>query len=170
MNLRRDLAGERDSLPDEPFYALEIQVDDSWYLLPTRAVREVIPMLWCEPLAEAPSWVLGTFRYRGRTLVGVDLQSRLAGTSLEPHPSRVVVVLREPHDVGCFVYAVGDLMQVDPRQLAEPAAGVPYAALLLGSTTGRHGEIRHLLSVSRLASAHVLAEEDLADSSASRGD
>lgn len=151
LELRRLLAPVPESLPTAPFDVLEIRVGESWYGLPVTAIREILPMLWAEPLPEAPAWVLGSFRYGGTPVVLVDLGLRLAGSSSGFDPGRIVVLLERPLLRGFAADEVRQLRHIDPAEIAPPARGIPQAAFLLGTVVSRDQQnLLHLLSSERI--------------------
>jgi purine-binding chemotaxis protein CheW len=61
--------------------------------LPTALVAEIVRLVECAPIPQAPAHVLGTFIYRGEPVVAVDL-SRYLGKKEEPLVDSHMVVIR----------------------------------------------------------------------------
>lgn len=162
LTLRRLVGPTPEGLPDRAFDVLELRAGESWYALPIEAIREVLSMLWAEPIADAPPWVLGNFRYAGEAVALIDLEERLAGTAgtADPFdPGRLVVVLDRPVLRAFAVAEIRDLRRIDPAELKPPAPGIPQAPFLLGSVvTG--ASILHLLSPERIGRELVFDEQD----------
>ncbi len=148
--LRSALAAESGPLlPDQPFWTLEIQAGSEWYLFPTEPVAEVAAMVWCEPIPESPAWAIGSFSYRGRSVVAIDLAQRLGGEATPISPSLVMVLMKPPAPIALVVRAVGELTRVDPGDVQPLPGGVPAAPFLLGwLSAGEHQ--RHLISPAAL--------------------
>lgn len=143
--LRRLLKAAPENLPDCAFDVLELRAGESWYALPIDAIREVLSMLWAEPMADAPPWVLGSFRYADEAVVLIDLEARLAGTTDPFDPARLVVVLERPALRAFVVAEIRDLRRIVPSEVKPPAPGITQAPFLLGSVvTGT--SVLHLLS------------------------
>jgi len=163
LQLRRDLGRETEPLPRRAFDALEVRVGSGWYAVPMSCVREVLQMLWCEPVAEAPPWMLGTFRYAGDVVPVVDLRQRLEGTKGGCEPSMVLVLVEAPSLVGLAVDAVGELRHVAPAAVAPPREGIPQAPYMLGSLADGERQVR-LLSPTRITRELILDAEPESDS------
>jgi chemotaxis signal transduction protein len=149
LQLRRDVRRDAEPLPLRPFDVLELRVGAAWYAVPMSAVREVLQMLWCEPVAEAPPWVLGSFRYAGEVVPVVDLKQRLEGVRSECDPGMALVLVESPSLVGLGVDAVGELRRVEPAAVTPPREGIPQAPYLLGSLGDADRQL-HLLSATRM--------------------
>lgn len=48
--------------PETSVPVLTFQAAAMWMALPVAVVAEVLPMAWCEPLPDAPTWLLGALR------------------------------------------------------------------------------------------------------------
>jgi len=137
-------------LPEEHLSAVEVKAAGVTYLVPIDPLREVIQMVWPQPLADAPPWVLGTFQYGERTVPLVDLARRMGGPATEVDPDLVVVLVDRPTWLGLVVEGVGEVVSFDVRTLSVPHAGLPQARFLVGTVPGEDGEAVHLLSVGDL--------------------
>ncbi len=62
------------------------------FLLPCDRVAEVARVVACDPVAGAPPWVLGTFVWRGRPAVAVDLGARLGGAPASSLEAMMVIL------------------------------------------------------------------------------
>jgi len=155
LQLRRDLGRETEPLPRRPFASLELRVGAAWYAVPMDSVREVLQMLWCEPVPEAPPWVLGSFRFAGEVVPVVDLRQRLEGTPSTCDPSMVLVLIEAPSLVGLAADAVGELRQVSPAAITPPREGIPQAPYMLGSL-GDGERLVRLLSPTRISRDLIL--------------
>ncbi|MFV2072423.1 MAG: chemotaxis protein CheW [Thermoanaerobaculales bacterium] len=150
--LWRQLEKAGKAAPIQPINALQVAAADLWYLIPVDAVREVIQMVWPQPLVGSPDWVLGTFQLGSRTVPIIDLGFRLGGTGTALSPDLALLIVDSPTWIGLMVSAVGNVVSFDARSLSPPHPGVPQAPFLLGTRSGEDGEVMHLLSVATLAS------------------
>ena len=150
--LWRQLGEAGQTAPAQPIDALQVAAADLWYLLPVDPVREVIQMVWPQPLAGSPDWVLGTFQLGCRTVPIIDLGFRLDGKRTELSPDLALLIVDSPTWIGLVVSAVGNVVSFDGRDISPPHPGVPQAPFLLGTRSGDNGEAVHLLSVATLAS------------------
>jgi purine-binding chemotaxis protein CheW len=99
-------------------------------LLPCARVAEIARIVACDPIPGAPRWVLGTFVWRGRPAVAVDLEARLGGApagSLEA----MMVVLDGTPTIAVVVSEIGGLAE-DPL-LAQPGGATPADRFVLGA-------------------------------------
>lgn len=158
LQLRRDVASETEALPRRRFEALELRVGGAWYAVPMASVREVLQMLWCEPVPEAPAWVLGTFRFAGESVPVVDLRQRLEGGQGQCDPSMALVLVEAPRLVGLAADAVGELTHVDPAAVTPPCEGIPQAPFVLGTFGDADRQIR-LLSATRITRELILESD-----------
>lgn len=161
--LERQLASLRAQLrPAPPAPLLEAQslvmlnVDESRYALPTSAIRQLIPLVAWRALPDSPSWALGVFRYRGETLVLIDLHRRLHQHEVPISISMVIVVTKGPRPLGLVVSGVEGLQRVEPHELTAPPADLPHAPFIRASWSTTQGEIVHLLSAAALRNELVL--------------
>lgn len=165
--LRRRLHRPPAKLPIEPFHVLAIRPAETWYGIRILSIREVLPILWCDPLPESPAWVLGTFRYGSATVPMIDLCHRLEGATgeLDPSMCTVVIEIAEGTDglgggeekrlsrlLGLAVREIGELHRVEPSQVTPPS-DVPQAPFLLGSANVIDRELR-LLDLDCLVEPH----------------
>jgi len=152
LALRRRLEDEPEGLPDGVSRGLRVRAGESWYALPIDSVREVLQMLWPEPVAEAPPWVLGTFRFGDDVVPLIDVAQRLEGRRSALSPSMSVVLVEAPALVGLAFHEVAGLIELDPAEVVPPRPGISQAPFLLGSlTTGDEEHGIRLLSALRLS-------------------
>jgi purine-binding chemotaxis protein CheW len=101
--------------------------------LPAARVAEIVRLVECTPLPEAPVHVLGTFSYRGDPVVALDLGAYLRGAqqpSLEAH----MLVLSGSRPVALVVDRVRTL--VETLVVAEADALQPNGWLRSGLVAG----------------------------------
>lgn len=159
LALRRSLTPDREPLPRQPFDALVVVVGGGAYAIPVDSVREVLQMLWCDPVPDAPPWVLGTFRLGSAVVPAVHLRARLEGQPARLTSSMALVVVEVPRAVGFAVQEVRGLVRVDPAAVAPPDEGIPQAPFLLGTVPTAEGASLRLLSSRRLARESALEDE-----------
>lgn len=159
VELRRELAPARAALPERPGHHLEVIVGDALYLVPVDCIRKVLPAVWPTALPDAPPWVRGTFRYGDVVVPLIDMRQRLHGEQRELALSDVVVLLESPSWLGLLANGLARVVWVTLGELAPPVPGIPQAPFLLGTRSGEHGEIAHLVSV-RLLGRELLLDDD----------
>jgi len=130
---------------------VEVEVARRRYLLPIKAVLEVVAMPWPEPLADAPDWVLGTMPFGSKTVPLVDLGMRLEGARSKVVPELFVVIVQDPRWLGLVVAGVGKVVEVEVSAISSPAPQIPHASFFLGVTQNEQGDPVYLLSVERLS-------------------
>ncbi|HTU23672.1 MAG TPA: chemotaxis protein CheW [Gemmataceae bacterium] len=104
--------------------ALLFQIGSERVALDVRRIKEVVPRVQLQRLACAPSWLAGTFVYRGRLVPVVDLH-QLAGAGECPGllSSRIILVPQpgseEERLFGLLASEVADLqeLEADPKAL-----------------------------------------------------
>jgi len=99
-------------------------------LLPCARVAEVARIVACAPIPGAPPWVLGTFLWRGRPGVAVDLEARLGGTPASSLEAMMVILDGTP-TVAVVVREVRGLAE-DPL-LADGTPGDAARRFVLGA-------------------------------------
>jgi chemotaxis-related protein WspB len=134
----------------EQLHALEVSVAGKTYLIPASQIREVVAMVWPQPLTDAPDWVLGIFSYGSVTVPLIDLNLRLDGQPCELAQELFVVVVDQPCWLGLVVSAVGRVLEIEAGSLTSPGPEIPRAAFLIGALQAGDGEVAHLLSVAGL--------------------
>lgn len=164
--LRRRLDGDPTALPVNSFSALRVAIAGRSYLISTTPVVEVLMVPWCDPLPQAPAWVLGTFRYDDAMVPLVDLAMRM-DLGQKPLDSSQFAVITHHGNVAdgtttaFLVDAIEDVLQVHPKNLAEPSRDISYAPFLLGALTDSSGSgALHLLATERLAKEFILHGDD----------
>jgi chemotaxis signal transduction protein len=130
--------------------AVEVVAGQTRCLLPVGGIREVVAMVWPQPLPDAPHWVLGTTMYGIQAVPLVDLGSRLNGVPTPISARLTVIILDQPRWLGLVVEEVGRVLELDTGQLSSPGPEIPYASFLVGTVPDHEGRSTHLLSASRL--------------------
>jgi chemotaxis signal transduction protein len=134
----------------EQLHALEVTVAERTYLVPTFQIREVVAMVWPQPLTGAPEWVLGVFSYGSVAVPLIDLTLRLDGRPSKLAQDLFVVVVDQPRWLGLVVSAVGRVLEIEAGSITSPGPEIPRAAFLIGALQASGGEVVHLLSVASL--------------------
>ena len=75
-----------------PGLHLVVGLSSGRMLLPCARVAEIARIVACEPIPGAPPWVLGTFVWRGRPAVAVDLEARLGGAPATSLAAMMVIL------------------------------------------------------------------------------
>jgi chemotaxis signal transduction protein len=165
--LEGELAESWKRLGDQPqeelaqLHALEVRVAGKTYLIPTSQIREVVAMVWPQPLSGAPDWVLGVFSYGSVAVPLIDLNLRLEDRPSELSEDLFVVVVDQPRWLGLVVSAVGRVLEIEAGAVTSPGPEIPRAAFLIGALQYSEGEVVHLLSVASLG--REIDECELAD-------
>lgn len=159
LQLREELEGERAQLPSESFSALEVRVGVTWHLLPIESILEVVAVPWCQPLPDAPSWVVGTFRYGPEPVPLIDLRARLDNNPSHRDPSALVVIVKAQSLVGFLIEAIRDVHTIDPEVVIPLAPGIKHAPYLIGSVPTAGETSLHLLAVDRLSREFILGAQ-----------
>ncbi|MFP4601144.1 MAG: chemotaxis protein CheW [Persicimonas sp.] len=160
LSVRRRLDADSEPLPEEPFAALEVRIGQTWYALPIEFVVEVLAVAWPQPLVDAPDWVLGCVDVGGEIFPLIDLQQRLDGEPLDLDPSHAMVLMRTATKCAFAVNELGDVVSVDPADLAPPAKGIHQTPFLLGSLSQSKSTASFVLSARRLSREFVLERAD----------
>lgn len=104
--------------------ALLFQIGSDRLALDVRRIKEVVPRVHLQTLACSPSWLAGTFIYRGRVVPVLDLH-RLAGVGECPLllSSRIILVPQPRCDegnlLGLLASEVADLQELQTDGLAQ---------------------------------------------------
>ncbi|MGH7225486.1 MAG: chemotaxis protein CheW [Gemmataceae bacterium] len=98
--------------------ALIFQIGSDRLALDVRRIKEVVPRVHLQALACSPSWLAGTFVYRGRVIPVLDLH-RLAGVGeCPPHLSSRIILVPQPGRedgrlLGLLASQVADLQELE---------------------------------------------------------
>lgn len=148
--LRRVIGvGEKVAAP-AVFHGLEIDIAGTRFLIPIEEVREVVPMVWPEPVAGAPEWVMGSASYGGTPITLIDLGMRTLGEPTRLSPGLLAVITEGERWLGLVVSAAGDLHVVDAADLTTPGPDIPCAPFLLGLADIGEGRSLPVLSIRRI--------------------
>jgi chemotaxis signal transduction protein len=150
FGLHRRLDDHASELPAGTIEALEVIVEDSPYAILTGTLREVVPMMWCQPMVDTPGWVLGTVQYGEDVVPVIDLKCRLGGERFTPHPSLKIILVDSIHLIGLVVSDIGGIVSFRPEQVAPPPTGIPQARFLVGAIPWNGGASTYLLSIDTL--------------------
>jgi chemotaxis signal transduction protein len=153
--LRSALTPKRDAV-SAPFDAVSVVVGSVTFALPLRPIVEIIQPVWCQPLPDAPAWVLGTFQYGRSVVPAIDIGRRLFGSSDGLSLQGFFVLAAAPNLVALVVRNIGDIVRIEPEAVAPPPADVSHAVFLSGTFTRGSGEMLPLLSMERLAREFVV--------------
>lgn len=159
FELRCRLDSHAMELSSDSFEILEISVADTWYAINLESVREVIPMLRCDPLQEAPDWLLGTFQYGDGIVPVVDTNYRLNGERTILRPTLKIVLVDALHLTGLVVSSTGDIFTIHADQVVPASSEVPQADYLLGALPKEEGTSIFLLSVESLTREVVVGRQ-----------
>ncbi len=159
LALRRSLGASGQSLPAEPFDALTLQAGGVPCAIPVARVIEVAPVPWCQPVPDAPGWLLGTFRYGQLSLPAIDLPHRLGAPRTAVRAAHLLAIVGNGTraEAGLLFETVGDIVHIVPESVAPVADNVPQAPFLLGTIPEQHAT-RLLLSVDRLCRDAIFDE------------
>ncbi len=130
------------------------------YLLPTRAVVEVLPLAALRPLPHAPACVAGLMDYRGHPLPVLDLCQLLAdGPCAQRLSSRIVVArLRDgdgpARELGLLVERATETLKLSPEELRDPGIAQTDAAYLGRIARDTQGLLQEI------DTAHILGRVD----------
>ncbi len=93
-------------------------------LVAAQAVHQLVPLVECMPVADAPEHVVGTFLWRGEPVVGVDLASYLKRPRELPLDAHVLIIGTQPL-VGLVVDRVRSIVEA-PLLMSERAEGLEH--------------------------------------------
>lgn len=115
---------------------LQFAVDGLRYLLGTRHVIEVAPLVPLKPLPHAPAHVAGLMNYRGRSLPILDASRLLAGNEAAAHLSTRIVVLKlvmpewGERDIGLLLEQATEIVKLDEAEFGDAGIENPETAYL----------------------------------------
>ncbi len=92
------------------------------------SVLEITRLVKTDPLVDCPSWVMGTFRFRGEPRVAVDLGAWMTGRAAPPFEAHILVMRNSG-----LAFVVDAASQVIPN-LTPPGPEVSIPSDLLGSS------------------------------------
>jgi chemotaxis signal transduction protein len=151
FELRCRLDGGVKELAQGRIDIMEITVSGTKYAINVGPVREVIPVLRCEPVQESPAWLLGTFQYGKEIVPVVDTGYRLNGETTTLRPSLKIVLVDALHLTGLVVSDVGDIYSFERDQIAAAPCGIPQADYVIGALPGSGDGPVFLLSIDALS-------------------
>lgn len=96
-------------------------------LLSGSRIAEIAVVVECQPIPGAPAWVIGSFVWRGRPALAVDLAARLGGAPVDSLEAILVILDGEP-TVALQVAEIRGLVEDPPVAAAGPDAALgPFA-------------------------------------------
>ncbi len=102
-------------------------VGDRPVLLPGARIAEIAVVVECQPIPGAPAWVTGSFVWRGRPALAVDLAARLGGAPTDSLEAILVILDGEP-TVALVVEEIRGLVEDPPVAAGGPDADLgPFA-------------------------------------------
>lgn len=106
---------------------LHFRIGGESFALSTEAIVEVVPLTNLRPVRHAPDGIAGSFEYRGRFVLVVDLCRLELGRSAHERMSTRILVMRHPQDpdglFGLIVENATETLRLDPAEFAPFAAG-----------------------------------------------
>lgn len=139
------------------FHIIEIRLADTWWAVDVESVHEVIPVVWPQPVPDAPAWIRGKIQIGDLVYPLIDLRGRLANQTAHLHPAMQMLISHSSAAAFLIDEATG-AREVAEATLLDVAPGIPQAPFLMGTLTGAGGGARHLLSLPRLAHEYFRAE------------
>ncbi len=140
-----------------PGVFLVVEVEGAPALLPGAAVHEVVRLVDHSPIPDAPPWVLGSFVFRGRPVVALDLARYMGRPERLPSMDAHVVVLGTGALMGILVDRVRGLVEapiaLDAESSDGNASSVFGSGTLVSSLCRVGDDILPLLRVARLMEA-----------------
>jgi purine-binding chemotaxis protein CheW len=133
----QSLATQQNAPPTTSEEALECQTEQGRYLVPLRALREVVsPPHQLTLLPLCPPWMLGITAWRGHVIPVVDLASYFIayntnelGTTQHTYPSSnsMLLILDDTNSLlGVLIAVVGSIITLEQTQLASPEQAPPW--------------------------------------------
>jgi purine-binding chemotaxis protein CheW len=114
-----------------PGLHLLVGITGSRVLLPGHRVAEVARVVACDPIPSSPPWVLGSFVWRGRPAVAVDLGERL-GSARATSLDALMVILDGTPTLALVVEEIRGLVEDPLVAEREVGDGAP-SVLVLGA-------------------------------------
>jgi chemotaxis-related protein WspB len=136
---------------------LVFQLGKDCYALDTAQVVEVLPMLTCKEIPQAPAGVAGIFNYHGEPLPLIDLAALSLGKSSRPRMSTRIILVNyaeasgETHLLGLLAEQTTATIrreETDFMDAGVAANGAPYLGPVTNDTRGivQRIEINQLLN------------------------
>jgi purine-binding chemotaxis protein CheW len=96
-------------------------------LLPGIRIAEIAVVVECQPIPAAPPWVAGSFVWRGRPALAIDLASRLGGIPTDSLEAILVILDGEP-SVALVVEEIRGIVEDPPVAVGRADAALgPFA-------------------------------------------
>ncbi len=137
-----------------PGVFLVVEVEGAPALLPGAAVHEVVRVVEHTPLPNAPPWVLGSFVFRGRPVVTLDLSRYMGRPARVPSLDAHVVVLGTGALMGILVDRVRGMVEapiaLDAESTDDNGSTVFGSSTLVSNLCRAGDDIIPLLRVSKL--------------------
>jgi purine-binding chemotaxis protein CheW len=149
LSLKRLLRADPEPLPAADYDALTVVVATELYAIAIPAIREVVELVWPDPLPDTPPWVLGSIHYADEQVPIVDLRRRLLGEATPWTLTTKLVLIDFGALRGLVVDSLEDLVRVAVDRVTRPPADIPQSPFLLGSLRPEAGRTVHLLSLER---------------------
>jgi len=132
--------------------ALAFQTGSHHLALDVRRVREVVPRVRLQPVANGPPWLAGTFVYRGQIVPVVDLHRLTGAGDCPTHLSSRIILVTGAGDarlLGLLAAQVADVREV-PTPATPPSSLTTPGQPDLGPFVVDGAGVVHLFEPDRL--------------------
>lgn len=116
-----------DGIPDKTGSVVTFFVEETLCAIDILEIQEIIKTAEITPVPLAPDYVTGIINLRGSIVTVIDLDIRL-GLSQDRHPSSgtccILVISCLEESIGLKVSAIGDVLDINDRDMAPPPANI----------------------------------------------
>ena len=128
---------------------LVFQLGDHRFALDTQGVVEVLPLVECRPLPQAPTGVAGVFNFHGTPVPLLDLAALALGTSSRLRMSTRIILVNyedggETHLLGLLAEKTTATIRRTEAEFAEAGVAVDSAPYLGPVTSDERGMIQRV--------------------------
>ncbi len=129
-----------------------IRIDAQHFGVPVMQVRDVLRQQQLTPVPLAPRGIAGLLNLRGRIVTAIDLRERLGLPPLDADDDTAnIVVEQDGEPYALVVDRVGDVLQIDERQLeAVPSVLDPQWRAVASAVYPTEAGLIVLLDIARL--------------------
>src|ERR1700684_289294 len=106
---------------DKNIQVVGFRIGAETFGVPISIVREIVRVLAITAVPNAPDYIEGVIKLRGKIISVIDLRKRFGETNIQPtKKNRIVVVDLNERSVGLLVNSASEVLKIPPSEIEAP--------------------------------------------------